>query len=205
MLDDALENFCDRHWPCEYVDPRRQGGRCVNVRSGHGAKGHQSKSGKLLAAGDYVSSFTFAGSQQKFQNDTYEKLVSLSVRVRAKEALGTPKEQAAAQIHRELVLPSFYEHASRGDVRTFVSHTVCFSCLIQSPEHALPCGHIICTSCLKTHGHHLDHYVEIASCPMERASKRFRSTWKVYFKPPSCGVRVLALDGYDGFQEYNFF
>ena len=53
-LDNALENFCDRHWPCEYVDPKRQGGRCVNVRSGHGAKGHQSKSGKLLAAGEYV-------------------------------------------------------------------------------------------------------------------------------------------------------
>jgi hypothetical protein len=143
MLDDALENFCDRHWPCEYIDARRQGGRCVNVRSGHGAKGHQSKSGKLLATGDYVSSFTFAGSQEKFQNDTYEKLVSLSARVRAKEALGTPKEQAAAEIHRELVLPSFYEHASRGDLRRFVSHTVCFSCLIQPPEHALPYMHVV--------------------------------------------------------------
>ena len=32
-LDDALENFCGRHWPCEYV---KSGGgdRCVNVRSG---------------------------------------------------------------------------------------------------------------------------------------------------------------------------
>jgi hypothetical protein len=147
---------------------------------------------KLLATGDYVSSFTFAGSQQKFQNDTYEKLVRLSARVRAKEAMGTPKEQAAAEIHRELVLPSFYEHASRGDVRTFVSHTVCFSCLIQPPEHALPCGHIICTSCLRLHGRaQLDHHVEISSCPMESPAKRFRSTWKVYLKPPSCGVRVL--------------
>jgi hypothetical protein len=30
---------------------------------------------------------------------------------------------------------------------------------------------------------------------MESPAKRFRSTWKVYLKPPSCGVRVLALDG----------
>lgn len=195
-LDNALENFCDRHWPCEYVDPKRQGGRCVNVRSGHGAKGHQSKSGKLLAAGEYVSSFTFAGYQQKFQNDTYEKLLLLTARVGAKEAMDIPKEQAAAEVHRELVMPPFFEHASRGDVRSFVSHTVCFSCLIQPPEHALPCGHIICTSCLKTHGRiHLDHYVEISACPVERSEKRFRSTWKVFLKPASCGVRVLALDG----------
>lgn len=195
-LDNALENFCDRHWPCEYVDPKRQGGRCVNVRSGHGAKGHQSKSGKLLSTGDYVSSFTFQGSKEKFQNDTYHKLVMLTSRVSAKEALGMGKEQAAAEVHRELVLPLFFEHASRGDVRTFVSHTVCFGCLIQPPEHALPCGHIICTSCLKTHGRmHLDHYVEISACPMERSEKRFRSSWKVFLKPASCGVRILALDG----------
>lgn len=195
-LDNALENFCDQHWPCEYVDPKRQGGRCVNVRSGHGAKGHQSRTGKLLAAGDYVSSFTFLGNREKFQNDTYEKLLMLTARVSAKEALGIPKEQAVAEIHRELVMPPFFSHASRGDVRSFVSHTVCFSCLIQPPEHALPCGHIICTSCLRMHGRtHLDHYVEISACPMERSEKRFRSTWKVFLKPASCGVRVLALDG----------
>ena len=29
----ALERFCDRHWPCEYVKPGG-GARCVNVRSG---------------------------------------------------------------------------------------------------------------------------------------------------------------------------
>lgn len=195
-LDNALENFCDRHWPCEHVDPKRLGDRCVNVRSGHGAKGHQSKSGKLLAAGDYISSFVFGGNQYKFQRDTYLKLVSLSDRVREKEALGTPKEQAAADTHREIVMPQFYEHASRGDVRSFVSHTVCFSCLIQPPEHALPCGHIICTSCLKTYGRlHYDLLVEISAYPMERSGKRFRSTWKVFLKPPSCGVRVLALGG----------
>lgn len=31
-IDAALENFCDRHWPCEYVKPGG-GARCVNVRS----------------------------------------------------------------------------------------------------------------------------------------------------------------------------
>ena len=32
-VEAALENFCDRHWPCEFVKPGG-GARCVNVRSG---------------------------------------------------------------------------------------------------------------------------------------------------------------------------
>jgi hypothetical protein len=94
--------------------PRRP--LCQNVRSGHGAKGHQSKSGKLLAAGEYVSSFTFASYQQNFQNDTYEKLLLLAARVGAKEAIDMSKEQAAAKVYRELLISPFFEHASRGDV-----------------------------------------------------------------------------------------
>ena len=141
--------------------------------------------------------FHFPRQQGKVPERHIPQLVMLTSRVSAKEALGMGKEQAAAEVHRELVLPLFFEHASRGDVRTFVSHTVCFGCLIQPPEHALPCGHIICTSCLKTHGRtHLDHYVEISACPLERSEKRFRSSWKVFLKPASCGVRILALDGY---------
>lgn len=31
-IDAALENFCDRHWPCEFIKTGG-GGRCVNVRS----------------------------------------------------------------------------------------------------------------------------------------------------------------------------
>lgn len=35
FCDDALFDFCDQHWPCEY---KKDGIRCVNVRAGH-AKG----------------------------------------------------------------------------------------------------------------------------------------------------------------------
>ncbi|OQO14747.1 hypothetical protein B0A48_00129 [Cryoendolithus antarcticus] len=162
-LDNALENFCDRHWPCEYYDPKRQGGRCVNVRSGHGAKGHQSKSGKLLAAGDYVSEFSFRDYQRVFQEDTYRMLVRLRERVQDKERNGNmPEEQAAAEVHKEMVLPYFFQHASRGNVRSFS---------------------------------HLNRYVEIPECPIEKRERRFRSAWKVNLKPASCGVRLLTLDG----------
>ena len=192
-IDNALENFCDRHWPCEFIS---RGGRCVNVRSGHGAKGHQLKSGKLLAAGEYTSSFTFDTNQKQFQENVYFKLVALRELVRAREQEGMAEERAAADVHRESVLPLFFEHASRGNPQAFISHTVCFCCLFEPPEHALPCGHIICTHCLKTYGRlQLNRYVEIPECPLEKPEKRFRSPWKVYLKPPACGVRVLTLDG----------
>lgn len=195
-LDNALENFCDRHWPCEFVGPK--GGRCINVRSGHGAKGHQLKSGKLLAAGDYIAGFSFDGYRQQFQESTYYKLKALRKRVKARIEDGVSEQQAAAEIHRELVLPAFLEHASRGDAQAFISHTVCFCCLFEPPEHALPCGHIICTPCLKAYGKaqlSLRGYVEISDCPMEKKERHFRHAWPVYLKPPSCGVRVLTLDG----------
>jgi predicted acylesterase/phospholipase RssA len=193
-LDNALENFCDRHWPCEFSDPR--GGRCVNVRSGHGAKGHQSDSGKLLAAGDYTSNFSFQTYQRTFNENTYERLRALRQRVKARSEDAATEEHAAAEVHRDFVLPLFFRHASRENTESFASHTVCYCCLFEPPEHALPCGHIICTRCLKTFGRqHLRGYVEISECPLEPKEQRFRRVWQVYLKPPSCGVRVLCLDG----------
>lgn len=194
-LDNALENFCDRHWPCEFIGPR--GGRCVNVRSGHGAKGHQLRSGKLLAAGEYEANFDFVSYRQHFQENTYRKLKALRSLVSARiEEASVSEEHAAAEIHRESVLPAFFSHASRGDPQVFISHTICCSCLFEPPEHALPCGHIICTSCLKTYGKaHLKGHVEISECPLEKREAHFRKAWHVNLKPMNCGVRVLTLDG----------
>jgi len=39
LCDDALEEFCNKYWPCEYVSPV---GRCVNVRNFHDCKGKRS-------------------------------------------------------------------------------------------------------------------------------------------------------------------
>ncbi|EMC99209.1 hypothetical protein BAUCODRAFT_146182 [Baudoinia panamericana UAMH 10762] len=193
-LDNALENFCLHHWPCEYIS--NKAGRCGNVRSGHDAKGHQLSSGKLLAAGAYQSKFFFEGYQHSFRDNTFHLLVALQRRVRALEQDGMSEEMAAAEVHKNHVLPLFLEHASRAEPREFVSHTVCFCCLFDPPEHALPCGHIICTRCLTLYGHvHSKRFVEIHECPMERRARRFRNVWQIELFPPSCGVRILTLDG----------
>jgi hypothetical protein len=56
-IDAALENFCTQHWRCEFTLPSNNT-RCVNVFSGHG-KDHQSKDGKIIAAGNFESSFRY--------------------------------------------------------------------------------------------------------------------------------------------------
>ncbi|TKA79397.1 hypothetical protein B0A49_02614 [Cryomyces minteri] len=113
-LDAALENFCDRHWPCEYVKPGG-GERCVNVRSGHGSKGHQLRNGKVISVGDYVSRFAFETRIEEFRTNVYFRLEELLeiLRDRIQEP-GTVEETAAAEIHRDDVMAYFYNHAGRG-------------------------------------------------------------------------------------------
>src|ERR1700734_2695789 len=52
-FDYTLMEFCSRHSPC-----RHKSKSCVNFKESH-AKGHQSKSGKIIAVGEYTSGFTY--------------------------------------------------------------------------------------------------------------------------------------------------
>ncbi|KAL9047302.1 MAG: hypothetical protein Q9214_000088 [Letrouitia sp. 1 TL-2023] len=195
-VDAALENFCDRHWPCEYIKPGG-GARCVNVRSGHGSKGHQLKNGKVLAVGGYVSRFSFKSYQENFQLDVYSRLDELLKTLRSRVQAGPETEvQAAAKIHKDTVMVHFYDHAARGRADAFISHSTCFSCLFEPPEHALPCGHIICTPCLHAYGRDVGRtMVEIDGCPLEIHSRPRYQVWKVFMKPAAAGIRILTLDG----------
>lgn len=206
-LDDALENFCDRHWPCEYEG---RGGRCVNVRSGHGAKGHQLKSGKLVAHGAYESRFRYnEKTRREFHLNVHSKVTFLDERIRSQTRDDKSDYRAAAEIHSNFILRPYFQRASalsiprlpdhnaEGLARTFFSHTVCLSCLFEPPEHALPCGHIICTPCLKSYGEEVreTNKIVIECCPIDPVARRFRVPWEVYIKPAGCGVRTLVLDG----------
>ena len=91
----------------------------------------------------------------------------------------------------------FYSHSARGRPEAFISHTTCFSCLFEPPEHALLCGHVLCTSCLRAYGRSRGgSMVEIEGCPMEKSSSwSTYGTWKVLLKPDAAGLRILTLDG----------
>lgn len=197
--DNALEDFCDRYWPCEFVMKSKTkrgkevGGRCVNVRSGHGSKGHQFKNGKVIAVGSYESKFSVESFQEIFRYLVFTFLKELLGELQTPFFKSRPEDQVAAQIHKTQVMRPFYEHVSQGRTASLFSHSTCFSCLMASPEHALPCGHVICTPCLLAYGERQDRdAIEITSCPLH-SGRTFR--WTVYLKPDAAGVRVLTLDG----------
>lgn len=199
-LDDALENFCDHHWPCEFVNPKRQ--RCVNVRVGHQSKGHQSKDGKVFAAGDYVSSFSFNAYYKDFRNTVYSCLVALLDELAPRVQEGTAEEAAAAAIHKEMVITNFFAHITTASHNLSVnegflhSHSACFCCLFGQAEVQLPCGHIICTPCLTTYGKpNGEAGYEIDGCPIEGPIGFRQSTWRIQLKPKLAGVRIMTLDG----------
>ncbi|KAL9097592.1 MAG: hypothetical protein Q9165_000488 [Trypethelium subeluteriae] len=119
-IDAALENFCDRHWPCEYLD-RGSGARCVNVRSGHGGKGHQASNGKVIAAGEYLSDFSFVGYYQEFRMSVFKNLRQLLEQVRKQSLVSDNQERAAATMHKEKVLQVFHKHiTASGGMRGIV-------------------------------------------------------------------------------------
>lgn len=177
---------------------KEMGGRCVNVRSGHGSKGHQLKSGKVFFVGEYESSFSVESFQEEFRLQVYDILVQLLRELRETVTESRPEFEVAADIHRNTVLKRFYDHvtANQGHDGCLVNHSTCFCCLMGSPEHSLPCGHIICTPCLLVYGSKLERdVVEMTYCPLHSSSKSAFPPWKIFHKPEAAGVRVLSLDG----------
>jgi hypothetical protein len=189
QCDDALETFCDRGWPCEF---RKGEDRCVNVRVGHStAKGHQRKNGNRIGTGDYVSDFSASRFRPKFRNQIYvlfeqsmDELIQAS-KDRASES------QIASTLHKK-VLHRFFQHV--GGAKDFKSNMTCFACLMELPEHPLPCGHVLCASCVKSYGYErTKNHFEVRSCPLEPDTTF--TPIHIMLKPRNCGVRVLSLDG----------
>ncbi|KAK8017030.1 FabD/lysophospholipase-like protein [Apiospora rasikravindrae] len=199
-LDDALENFCDQHWPCEFVNPKT-GVRCVNVRFGHTAKGHQSADGKVFATGEYQSKFSFENNAHEFRQKVYSCLTQLLQQLTTDYRLGTSEESAALTIHQNMVMRSFFRRATHNSSSnkshaTLTSHTACFCCLFGQAEHCLPCGHVLCTQCLQGYGEQRHvHGYRVFGCPMEEIDGGREEACTIYLKPASAGVRILTLDG----------
>jgi len=84
-----------------------------------------------------------------------------------------------------------------GATDDYVSHTTCFCCLLQMPEHPLPCGHVLCTHCIKAYGRTQNRAVyELRCCPIHPDYKAWGDPIKVRLKPEFAGTRILTLDGY---------
>jgi len=189
---EALQAFYDRHWQCEYNDKTvpRNGepyGRCVNVRSAHVAKGHQNQDGKLRV-GPHVASNTLKELQDDFSDRVFNRFQELFRDLNSNED--------PWKFHED-ILTDFYSEA--GHETAYKYPSTCFSCLCKVPEHALPCGHIICVLCISSAGTALGNgFIELSHCPLMRCQGdawRDKSSWLISTKPPQAGVRIMTLDG----------
>jgi hypothetical protein len=169
----------------------------VNVKDRH-TKGHQNQRGSIIGTGSYEATFTFDG----FAEDWFCFLRETVLRFQEKldTAMLTSPAADELEITTKLHLANvnmFYHNA--GGAQMFVSNTSCFCCLRELAQHPLPCGHVLCTPCIKGYGQphrELSASYEMSSCPLHERHTVFKAPWQVYFKPPLAGVRVLSLDGY---------
>lgn len=189
--DNALDDFCAIFWPCTFTN--KKGQRCVNVKECH-TKGHQNNRGAIIGTGIYESNFTW----ETFADDWLRYL---------QDWLSQFQQKVGGQMGynpdaTELVLASNLHHSNvnwfyqrLGGAENFVSHSACFCCLREMAEHPLPCGHILCTPCVKGYGKAQQGLYTLSACPLHEHNTLFATPWQVFFKPPLAGVRILSLDG----------
>lgn len=187
----AFDDFRERYWPCSYENKRE---RCISVSAGHDPKGHQSASGKIFAAGGYMSNFLWADLLKSWVEGILVGMTSIQADQKLLEfefTDGSP-DYIASRAHQPKMI-NFYD--DWGD--RFISHSICLSCLRELPEHPLTCGHVLCTPCVKMYGVLKDKcVVEISKCPLYGANKHSPRPSHIQVKPTLAGVRILCLDGY---------
>ncbi|OQO10125.1 hypothetical protein B0A48_04482 [Cryoendolithus antarcticus] len=198
FFDYAMSEYLELHYPCSYVssDGTR---RCQLVKARHLPKGHQDERG-IIATGDYEAAFdsTFLPLWKEqlraaiadIQRDFQYELEQIAHGV---EGQTIPEERIALGLHVEY-LNTFFE--TIGSAGSIVSHATCFCCLMDVPEHPLPCGHVLCSACTKAYSRRLNgHSATMSSCPLHQYSTKWAKPALIKFKPTGAGVRVLSLDG----------
>lgn len=193
--DQALDDFCNIFWPCTFSNKR--GDRCVNVKERH-VKGHQNDRGTVIGSGPYEADFTPEIFYELWFKYLKAYLKSFDDELRSKRILAPKEEElvVATKLHHVNV-NGFYSHV--GGAMNFISHSTCFCCLRNFAEHPLPCGHVLCTPCVKGYGvnNNPGSFV-LASCPLHNCNPSnpvFAAPVNISFKPPLAGLRILSLDG----------
>ena len=102
-------------------------------------------------------------------------------------------EKIVLRLHRQYANESY---TSVDAAENIFSHASCFCCLMEVPEHPLPCGHVLCTACVQSYGKTSSKcVVEMSSCPMHMDDTRWNYPHIIKFKHKGACTRVLCLDG----------
>ena len=188
---DAILEFSERYWPCEFKNDR---GACRSTRAIH-TTGHRYENGRILAGGNYQSSFYPDKASDLF-------LEQLQMHTQRIEDMIDQKQhdQTSSFRYIDVVCSIHLEETRRfylslGSASLFISHDVCLSCLKDEPKHALPCGHRLCHACVMSFGREIaPALVEMSGCPL-LAEKQWKRAWQIDMEPRRAGARVLCLDG----------
>ncbi|KAF2650662.1 hypothetical protein K491DRAFT_697115 [Lophiostoma macrostomum CBS 122681] len=191
--DSALDDFCAVFWPCTFSNKK---GKCVNVAERH-TKGHQNSKGQIIGTGPYESTFTFESYADTWLDMLHQHILHFEAKVQEQLLINQATDELNVTTALHLTgVKRFYQHLGGAD--KFISHSVCFCCLREMAEHPLPCGHILCTRCVRVYGspsERLSGMYVVTSCPLHDTTGVFPAQWGIYFKPELAGVRILSLDG----------
>lgn len=188
----AAERFKNLWLQCSFVGDT--GRKCVNSKLSHG-KGHQKASGKIIAFGPFKDPPGLGEFGSEWSNMTREHFVRIEASAQeARTEAGSQsrtREKVAYELHRQHLM-GFFEN--------FEDHIpgryTCYGCLMEVPQHPLPCGHMLCTSCVRMLGRPTDkNTVTVDFCPFDSKSVRKVNPCSIRFKPDFAGIRILSLDG----------
>ncbi|PTB65192.1 hypothetical protein BBK36DRAFT_1122202, partial [Trichoderma citrinoviride] len=186
-LCDAFLEFYYKWLRCSF---QKDGQLCVNTKSSH-EKGHQSYEGTILGRGHHQSaSVHYPHSFEAWFTEIHENIEYLEKRF----SQGDKEEgRFIPKMHRDIMEDFYTKHLSASRFR---SHLTCVCCVGKIPEHALPCGHIICKACIQCFGDRKGQGLfTLYNCPLHPATCHWRSPLQIEYKPEEAGVRVLCLDG----------
>jgi hypothetical protein len=169
----------------------------MNVKERH-AKGHQNHRGNVIGSGPYETDFTFESFCEDWEYHLKHYLTDFQNELSSQMMLSPSADEVvvATKLHHANAT-GFYHHM--GGARKFVSHSTCFYCLGELAVHPLPCGHVLCTPCVKGYGkphEELSDSFTIATCPLHDYDAVFSTPAEIHFKPQLAGLRILSLDGH---------
>lgn len=150
-----------------------------------------------MGSGQYLSSISFDVFGNRWLKFLQQHLTKFQTDLNTR-LMHTPTAdelETVTKLHQANI-EIFYQRL--GGAQNFASHHTCFCCLRGLAEHALPCGHLLCSLCVKSYGKphpNRSHSYLMTSCPLHQAHTIFANQLPIHFKPPLAGVRVLSLDG----------
>ncbi|KAF9762619.1 hypothetical protein IL306_003360, partial [Fusarium sp. DS 682] len=225
----AISQFLDSKSPCAYIDPD-SGEKCVNTKSGHrighqSASGDLLHDGNFVS-GDFnpekflhsieaalhttMRAINASGPANHFG---WRRLAAVHHRKNV-DALRQHGGYPASRDKGSLFPSNFGKETSLfGLARSYLSiytgllcgnhdpsTTFCLGCLFGRPEYKLPCGHVICKTCVedfddtdsdKRYPGRFMHQ----RCIICDNSSSDKWPYTAAIRPPLSGLRVLSLDG----------